>query len=260
MRIIRHSVVLLALLCFAAAPVRADEMVSIKAGYQVLSPEGTFAVGVGGTPGTPIDLEKDLNYDDSKDVTAEVALQLGDFRLAVGYLPVQFSGNGTLTKDINFSGTLFPTGTQAASDVDIKLYDVSLGYHLFNFDDTPVRFQLTPELSVKVVDADLSLSGTYNLPPVIAVSEEESVTAPIPTLGVRTRIGLADFLAVVGRVGYMEYNDNSFLDADAQLEFSPIPMVGIYGGYRYFDLQVDESDILIDAQFSGPYAGAFVRF
>jgi hypothetical protein len=58
----------------------------------------------------------------------------------------------------------------------------------------------------------------------------------------------------------MEVNDNSFLDADAQLEFSPLPLVGVYGGYRYFDVQVDESDIFIDARFSGPYVGAFVRF
>jgi len=34
----------------------------------------------------------------------------------------------------------------------------------------------------------------------------------------------------------------------------------VFGGYRYFDLQVDESDVLIDATFSGPYVGALVRF
>ncbi|AMV73271.1 hypothetical protein JCM30471_16730 [Desulfuromonas carbonis] len=256
---IRHTLVLLALFGLAATPALADEMVSIKAGYQLLTPEGTFAVGSSSLAGTPVDLEKDLGFDDSKDVTAEVALQLGDFRLAVGYLPIQFSGNGQLTGTVNFNGKTYSGGVQTASDVDIKLYDVSLGYHLFNFDDTPVRFQLTPELSVKVVDAALSMDGQENIT-LTPIHEEDSVTAPIPTLGVRTRIGLADFLAVIGRVGYMEYNDNSFLDADAQVEFSPIPMVGLYGGYRYFDLQVDDSDILIDAQFSGPYVGAFVRF
>jgi len=45
-----------------------------------------------------------------------------------------------------------------------------------------------------------------------------------------------------------------------QLEFSPLPLVGLYGGYRLLDLKVDESDVLLDASFSGPFVGALVRF
>ena len=53
---------------------------------------------------------------------------------------------------------------------------------------------------------------------------------------------------------------NRFFDRDGQLEFSPVPLVGIFGGYRYLDTKVDESDVFVDASFSGPYVGAFVRF
>ncbi len=83
---------------------------------------------------------------------------------------------------------------------------------------------------------------------------------PIPTLGARMRVGLSDYLGVVARVGYMEYDGNSFMDAEAQLEFSPLPLVGVYAGYRTFVLEVDETDLAIDVDFSGPFAGAFVRF
>jgi hypothetical protein len=82
----------------------------------------------------------------------------------------------------------------------------------------------------------------------------------VPTIGARARVGIADFVALIGRVGYVEYDDNTFLDADGQIEISPIPLVGIYGGYRYLDIDVDESDIVLDATFKGPYAGAFLRF
>ncbi|NIQ09668.1 MAG: hypothetical protein GWO23_08290, partial [Gammaproteobacteria bacterium] len=54
--------------------------------------------------------------------------------------------------------------------------------------------------------------------------------------------------------------DNSYMDVDAQVEFSPLPLVGVYAGYRYLDIDVNESDVFIDATFSGPYAGAMVRF
>jgi hypothetical protein len=90
--------------------------------------------------------------------------------------------------------------------------------------------------------------------------ETISGTAPVPTIGARARVGLGDFVAVIGRVGYLEVSGNSFLDADAQVEFSPLPFVGVFGGYRHLDLDIDENDIVIDATFAGPYAGAFVRF
>jgi len=259
MHLTARCFVLLAILALTALPARADEMVSLKAGYQVLSPEGDFAVSGSGLIGTPIDLERDLGYDDSENLTAEAALQLGPFRLSAGYLPIEFSGQGTLNRTINFNGKEYSGSAQAASDVDIDLYDIGLTYHLLNFDDLPVRFQLGPEVAVKVVDANLTLDGE-ELSTGLTTHEEESVTVPIPTVGARMRIGLSDFIGLVGRVGYMEVNDNSFLDADAQLEFSPLPLVGVYGGYRYFDVQVDESDVYIDARFSGPYVGAFVRF
>jgi len=251
--------VLLCSACLAllAGPALADEVVSLKAGYLKLSPEGTFSVGNAGVPGTQINLETDLGYEDSEDYFVEGALQLGPFRLGASYTPIEFSGRGVLNRTIDFNGKPFTVGAQAASDVSLDIIDANLTWNLINLDDTPVRFQLGPELSVKFVQADLSITGTSGG---VTITETESADVPVPTLGARTRIGLSDFIAVVGRVGYMEYDKNSFLDADAQLEFSPIPMVGVFGGYRYFDLQVDESDVLIDATFSGPYAGALVRF
>ncbi|MDT8443168.1 MAG: hypothetical protein RQ722_02655 [Desulfuromonadales bacterium] len=92
------------------------------------------------------------------------------------------------------------------------------------------------------------------------MNEPESIGVPIPTLGARARISVADYLSVVGRVGYLEYDGNSFMDIDVQIEYSPIPMVGLFAGYRYLDIDVDENDVLIDAAFAGPYAGALVRF
>ncbi len=258
MHVLTRVFTVAALLALMVPPVLADETVSLKAGYQVLSPEGTFAVSSSTLAGTPIDLENTLGYDDSKGVTAELAFQFGPVRLSAGYLPIKFSGNGTLNQDVNFNGQVFSLGVQSASDVEIDLYDIGLVFNLLNFDDTPVRFQLGPELAVKIVDADLTLTGQSGG---VQVEESDSILAPIPTLGGRVRIGLADWVALVGRVGYLEFQDNSFLDADAQIEFSPVPLFGIYGGFRYFDLQVDEpGDVFIDAQFSGPYAGAFLRF
>jgi hypothetical protein len=236
-------------------PVMADEIVSLKVGYISLTPEGQFASTDSDFLNTEIDIEDDLDLGDSEEVMAEAALQFGSFRLTASYLPLNFSGTSTLNRSINFGDQTFDVDTTVKGEMDVDLYDLGLTWYLLNFDDLPVRFQFGPEIAVKVVDGEASIMDETT-----GVREEVSGTLPAPTIGARTRIGLADFLAVTGRVGYTEYSDNSLLDLDAQLELSPIPFVGIFGGYRYLDLDVDEDDILIDATFKGPYAGAFLRF
>jgi len=247
-------VVWVLLTALAAGPAFADEFFSAKIGYLSLKPSGEFAGEVNGI-GTRIDMEDDLNFDDSQGITAEAALQWGDFRLSAGYLPIKFSGSGTLAQDVVFNGQTYSASTDVSSDVDVRLYEGALAWYLVNVDDLPVRLQFGPELGVKVADADLSLRETAG-----GTNESVSGVVPIPTVGLRGRIGFSDYLGVVGRVGYMAYQDNSFLDASGELEFSPLPLVGIYAGYRYFSLKIDESDVFVDVQFDGPYAGAFVRF
>jgi outer membrane protein len=233
----------------------ADEIVSFKAGYISLNPDGNFAVDSGGIPGTKVDFDDDLNFDDSEELFAEISLNFGDFRLAAGYLPVDFSGKGKLSQTLIFNGKSFLVNSEVSSSVDMDIYDLGLTWNILNIDDMPIRVQFGPELSAKVVDAKVSMTDHTT-----GLSESESLIAPVPTIGARARVGLSDWLALVGRVGYMEYDGNSFLDVDGQVEFSPLPLVGVFAGYRYLDLEVDESGLFIDATLDGPYAGVLVRF
>lgn len=232
----------------------ADETISIKVGYQMLSPSGDLAAEEDGF-GTTIDLEDDLDLDDSENVTAELAVSLGDFRLTAGYLPLSFEGNTLLSRSIIFNGDLFPVGTRVASEVEVDILDIGLTWYIFNFDDTPTRFQLGVEIAAKITDAEAQLSDVT-----LGISESISETLPFPTVGVRGRVAFNDLVGINGRVGYIGYDDNHFLDADIQLEVSPIPMLGVYGGYRVLDIEIDESDFFLDSDFSGFYGGAFFRF
>jgi len=252
---IKHITGLVLTLLLIAGSAWADEIVAFKVGYISLNPDGVFAVNSGGIPGTKVDFDDDLNFDESEELFAEIALNLGQFRLAVGYLPIDFSGTGNLNQTLIFNGKEFLVNSEVSSSIDMDIYDLGLTWNILNFDDLPVRVQIGPELSVKVVDANVSMIDHTT-----GLSESDSLIAPVPTLGVRARIGLSDFVALVGRVGYMEYDSNSFLDVDGQIEFSPIPLVGIFAGYRYLDLEVDESGLVIDATLDGLYAGALVRF
>ncbi len=246
---------IIALLGFLASTAFADELLSFKAGYLNLGPEGSAAVSEGLTPGTIVDLESDFSLDGDDSYFAEAALHLGDFRLFAAYLPIDFSGENILTQSVSFNGETFAGNSRIKTDVEINIYEAGMAWFMINLDDTPVRVQFGPEISAKYVDVSLDLEDVP-----LTKSTSESAHVAVPSVGARLRVGVADFLGVIGRVGYMEYNDYSFMDVDAQVEFSPIPLVGVYAGYRYLDIDVNESDVYIDATFSGPYAGAMVRF
>jgi hypothetical protein len=230
----------------------ADEMISIKAGYMMLTPSGQFAATVNNA-GTKIDLEQDLNFDNSKQPIGEIGISLGDSLFTIAYTPLSFSGNGSLTRPINYNGQIFTAGSTVTSKFKADIIDVGYTYYLVNMDDLPSRFQLGIETAAKIVIVKSSMAGG-------GINSTKNITVPIPTLGLRGRIALADFIGIVGRVGYLGYAGNTFLDADAQIEFSPLPTVGIYAGYRYINLKVDTRGVFADTTFNGPYAGAFFRF
>jgi hypothetical protein len=229
----------------------ADETVSVKVGYQSSTISGQFGGKVNGV-GTQINMNE-LGFNNSDNVTAEAALQLGDWRLQAGYLPLDFKGSGTLTQDVVFNGKTYTAGTAVTSQVKQDILDLAVAYYLINMNDMPSRFQLGIEGAVKIINADTSLTGG-------GTTDKVSATVPIPTVGLRARVALADFLGVVGRVGYMAYSSNHFLDADAQVEFSPVPLLGIYAGYRTIQEKVDTSGVYLDTNIKGPYVGAFFRF
>ncbi len=233
---------------------QADEAVSLKVGYLLLSPSGDIAVSSNGF-GTKIDLENDLDLGDSSNVMAEAAFAIGDVKLSLGYLPLAFEGDSILTKSILYNGQFYSVGRSIESTLDLNILDVGMTWYIVNIDDLPTRFQFGIELAAKVTDAETSLTDKLS-----GISESASETLPIPTLGLRARVAFSDFVGISGRVGYIEYSDNHFLDADIQIEISPIPMVGIFAGYRYMDVAIDESDVFVDTTLSGFYGGALVRF
>jgi len=229
----------------------ADETVSVKVGYQSSTISGQFGDTSGGSK---IDTKNDLGFNHSDNVTAEAALQLGNWRLQAGYLPLDYKASGTLTRDLTFNGQTYVASTQVTSQVKEDIYDLAVAYYLINMNDMPSRFQLGIEGAVKIINFATSLTAFGK------TENKVNVTVPIPTIGLRARVALADFLGVVGRVDYMAYSSNHFLDADAQVEFSPVPLLGIYAGYRTINQKVSNSGLFIDTTMAGPYIGAFARF
>jgi len=235
-----------------SSPAFADETVAIKAGYMLLSASGQFGATVNNI-GTNIDMESDLNFGNSAQPTGEVTLNLGDNLFSFGFIPLNFSGASTLTRNISYNGQTYTAGSTVQSELKADILDFSYAYYLLNMDDLPSRLQIAFETSVKTINVKTNITSG-------GITTNKSATVPIPTVGLRGRVALADFIGLTGRIGYLGYSGNSFTDFDAQVEFSPLPTLGIYGGYRFLKIKVDAGGLLADATFKGPHAGVFFRF
>lgn len=230
----------------------ADETIAVKAGYMLLSPSGQFSASVNNV-GTRVDMKSDLGLKNSKQPTGEITINLGDSAISASFVPMTYSGTGVLNRTINYNGQTYTAGTTVTSDFKADMFDFGYTYYIVNLDDIPSRFQLGIESAVKTITAKTSVTSA-------GVTTSKNVTVPIPTVGLRARVALADFIGVTGRVGYLGYSGNSILDADAQIEFSPLPTLGLYAGYRQLKLKIDSNSVYVNTTFSGPYAGAFFRF
>lgn len=243
------------ILALATMPASADEAFSMKAGYLSLNPSGQVAATTAGIAGTKVDVDRDLGMGRSNGIMVEAALQMGDSRLSATYLPLKFTGTGTLQTAVNFNGQAYNLGSTVTSTFKADIYDIAYTYYLINMDDMPSRLQIGIDTSVKITKAETTLSDST-----LGTTQTRSATIPIPTIGARGRVALADFVGLSGRIGYLGYAGNRFMDGEAQIEFSPIPTLGIFGGYRFIQLKVDRSGVFADLRFSGPFAGALFRF
>jgi len=236
-------------------PVSADETVMFKAGYMSLGARGSFGASAAGLAATPINVDSTVRLRRSNQMTIEAALQMGDVRAALNYFPLSFSGDGVLGSAVQYNGQTFAAGDTVHASLKAEIFDASLTYYMLNMDDIPSRLQFGVEAAVKLVHATSSIQDRTT-----GATQSVATTLPIPTLGARGRVAISDLIGLTGRAGYLGYAGNHFLDSEIQVEFSPLPMVGLYAGYRLIDLKVNLSGVLLDNAFSGPFIGGFVRF
>jgi hypothetical protein len=69
-----------------------------------------------------------------------------------------------------------------------------------------------------------------------------------------------DLLSIEFEARGISYGSNHYYDYIGRLRVNPIPLVFIAGGYRSESVKIDESDVLADIKFSGPFIEAGVHF
>lgn len=253
----RRALILLAVLPLVAAAVPAFALPGFEAGARGMYwfPDLTANVKttVSGVTGD-FDAKTDLGVGDKDFPSGEAFVRLGNVHFRVGYTPVTFSGDKTLTDNVVFNGRTFSASSRVITHLDLKMLDGELQFDVLRPDLVAASFNLGLILKVKYVDGKVDLESS-------GVTEKKDFKAPIPMVGLAAGVGfLKNMVRADARAAGVAYGGNHLYEGDAFASFAPFPFFRVQGGYRLIDLKIDEDDIVAKLKLKGPYVGAQLSF
>ncbi|UCH07103.1 MAG: hypothetical protein JSV55_13650 [Deltaproteobacteria bacterium] len=222
--------------------------------YWFPSLDGKLRVDEAGTIGDTVDFEHDLALQDEDYPSVEAFVGVSKHHLDLTYTKVDYSGSNVLTRDIVFDGKTYSIGDLVSSSIEYKMIDFHYQYDFINLENALAGFSLGGVFQVKYLDGEVSLKTT-------GLDEKEDFTLPIPMVGLNLHIGIiADILEARVRGTAMTYSGDSMYELVGDISWTPFPFIGIHGGYKTFVIDVDEEDVLLDYDMSGPYVAITISF
>jgi outer membrane protein len=222
--------------------------------YWFPSLDGTVQADEASIIGTTIDFENDLAIEDEDFPSVEAFVGVGKHHLDLGYTKIDYSGSNVLTRTIIFNGETYPISSLVSSSIEYKMIDFHYQYDLIDLENALAGFSLGGVIQVKYLDGEVSLKTT-------GLDEKEDFTLPIPMVGLNLHIGIiADILEARVRGTIMTYSGDLMYELMADLSFTPLPFIDIHGGYRTFVIDVEEEDVILDYNMSGPYVAITISF
>lgn len=224
----------------------ASAWLEAEARYWMPTLESNFKSSITGVIGTNIDLVDDLGLDDNESFPeGRVTLNLGKHRLRYGYMPLEWDASKNITQTYTFGGKDYIAG--ALVDTTLKADYHRLGYEYDFIDVLNNKLGIIFEIKYFDFEAGLKADG-------LGFNETESLKAPVPTIGLAAQFGLPALLSIAGEVtGIGTGGDLYLYDAEVGVVYTPAPFIRLSGGYRIFELHVEDGDDEATLTLSGPY-------
>jgi hypothetical protein len=245
----------LALLFCFAMPVGAFE-IGARALYWFPSLNADIRVNDSGVTGNILNLKDTLGVKDGSFPSFEVFIGHGNHLLNIAYTPLAYSGSSTLTRDINFNGHTYATGSRVYTEFGLKMLDVEYRYTLVDMENFLAGGSLNLIAQVKYIDSEAKINE-----PATNTGSAAKLRAPIPMVGLGVHVGLLhDILEVRAKVTGIVYSSSYFYEAMAALSYTPFPFLDIQAGYKTIRLKIDYSDVFLDLGFAGPFVGLTLSY
>lgn len=215
--------------------------------------------------GTEVNLEDDLGLSsDQVNFRADAYWRFGRHgRLHMGYTGWNRHADHNLDRDIKIGDTTYHAGASVESRLKVSLVELYYGYSFWNTG----KFELGAQLGLSamfnkaqfegtgtVSGGGGSTSGSFS-------SEDRSLTAPLPAIGVQASYTIVPKLIASARIrGLGATIDNvkaSSLQWRAYLDYYPWKNVGFGLSYDYLDIKIEKQKsvtVEFDYKYAGPMA------
>ncbi len=155
-------------------------------------------------------------------------------RLDLGWFDISRDSSTTLLQDITIGDTTFPLGTEVTSSFDLQVFKGAYSYSFFQDDrmDMGVSFGLF----VMPIDFKIDASGAFE------GHERESITAPLPVLGLRSDFAITPKLFLKYNIDffYLEIDqfEGAITDSKLALEYNMFKYLGFGIGLERFNIYI----------------------
>jgi len=201
-----------------------------------------------------LDLEDDLNYDDETRIFGRLKIDMPLWipNIYLMATPMKFDGIGQKTVDFNFGDETFQANVDFFSEIIMDHYDLALYYGL-PFVELATAGMLNIEVGINVRLYDFE--GTIEQD-AMGLAESESFALPIPMVYLAAQLRPLDRLAIEAEGRGVIFGNDKVYSLIGRLKLKVFGPLFIAGGYRYDKIDIDEEDVVLDIDFSGPFAEA----
>jgi len=210
-----------------------------------------------GLLGTNIDAKRDLGFTDQRFPMLNLQLRPArrhHFRLQ--YIPISYTGNFTLQRDLVFNGIRFPANIPVNSSLDWKAYRFGYQYDFIVRNRGFGGFIM----EAKYTNVQVQLNSPV-------ATELDRVRAPIPAIGGIARVYVVPNISITGEVTGFTLPDSidsrykaHYVDVDVYGTINFTDQVGVKAGYRSLDFGYAIKDDTGAFVLKGIYFGAVIRY
>jgi len=219
-----------------------------------LSPSGEQFITKGGVPGsaTWIDLEDDIDLDDSFVPELGLTVDYKRHRVKGSYEPIRFEGTTVLPRSVIFHAWTFVAGEEVTSEVNVDLWKLGYSYAIVDNPSLTVRAGLAGW--VWTYDGRMTSHTT-------GAVDKRAFTHVLPVATAEAEVGLGGTWVARGAIRYGTVGaDRYMFEAEAGVGVELMRHVGLELGWRYMLFSFVETTNLADMAFMGPYIGVSYTF
>lgn len=207
--------------------------------------------------GDILDMEEDFRYSEEDGFMGRVVIDM-PLVLPNIYLMatnMEFSGTGHVGEGFKFGDISFDPG-DFESEIKLSHLDVALFYGI-PFLETATLDLLSVDIgiNIRLFDYDLSIHQELS-----GLDESKDGFLPVPMVFLRVRVSPIDELSFEVEGRGLSYDGNDMYSIIGRVKINIFGPLFAAGGYRYDKLAVDEDDVELNVEFSGPFLEAGFSF